>query len=154
MVLLLAGCKDNRFDTLQAPDFSLASLDGEQTISLASRRGELVYLTVWASWCVPCRREMPFLNTLYHQFRDKGFTVIAVNVDEDQQQAREFLQTYPVDFPVLHDPEQQIIGLYGVTGLPSHFLIAADGVIVDSGRGFDASYESILPDRVRKFLPN
>jgi thiol-disulfide isomerase/thioredoxin len=154
VVLTLAGCDDSRFVAREAPVFRLPTLQGDGAVSLAESRGKLVYLTVWASWCEPCRREMPYLNSLYRQFREQGFTVVAVNVDETREEANEFLQRYPVDFTVLYDEHKGIVDSYRITGLPSHFLISPDGVILDSGRGFDAEYQTTLADRISSFLPN
>lgn len=85
-----------------APDFTLKSNSGEN-IKLSELRGQVVLINFWASWCGPCRKEMPLLDQLYQQYKPLGFTVLGVNVEEDPAQARTLLGKVPVSFPVLFD---------------------------------------------------
>ena len=79
---LLGACGEQRFTAPEAPDFTLSTLDGGEKVSLREHRGDVVYLTFWASWCIPCRQEMPHLMRLWEQHRDDGFQVIGINVDD------------------------------------------------------------------------
>jgi thiol-disulfide isomerase/thioredoxin len=77
----LAGCGEQRFQAPMAQDFDLPLLDGSGSVRLSDLRGEVVYLSFWASWCIPCRQEMPHLQALWEEHRDQGFQVIGINVD-------------------------------------------------------------------------
>ena len=79
-----------------APDFTLESRSGEN-LRLEDHRGEVVMLNFWASWCGPCRQEMPLMDELYSQYKDLGFTILAVNVDENREEAHRFLDKVPVN---------------------------------------------------------
>lgn len=96
-----------------APDFTLESRSGEN-LRLEDHRGEVVMLNFWASWCGPCRQEMPLMDELYSQYKDLGFTILAVNVDENREEAHRFLDKVPVNYPILYDPESSVSELYEV----------------------------------------
>ena len=85
---------------IPAPDFTLESRQGEN-LRLQDFRGEVVMLNFWASWCGPCRQEMPLMDDLYAQYKDLGFTILAVNVDENRDEAHRFLDKVPVSYPIL-----------------------------------------------------
>jgi cytochrome c biogenesis protein CcmG, thiol:disulfide interchange protein DsbE len=134
--LLLAGCGEQRFLAPDAPDFSLPSLDGEETIYLGDHRGDVVYVSFWASWCVPCREEMPLLASLWRRHREEGFQVIAINVDEDPMAAREFAREHGLEFPLARDADRSVSKLYRVAGYPSHYLVDRRGKVRFSALGF------------------
>ena len=87
---MLSGCGEQRFEAKEAQDFTLPSLTGAESISLHDYRGEVVYLTFWASWCIPCRQEMPYLAKLWERHRGSGLQVIGINVEEDAATAQQF----------------------------------------------------------------
>lgn len=134
--LLLAGCGEQRFLAPDAPDFALPSLDGNETISLGDHRGDVVYVSFWASWCEPCREEMPLLASLWRRHRDEGFQVIAINVDEDPLAAREFAREHGLEFPLARDADRAVSQLYRVAGYPSHYLVDRRGKVRFSALGF------------------
>jgi peroxiredoxin len=136
-LLLLAACGEQRFEPRVAPDFSLPLLDGSGEVSLQQTRGQVVYVGFWASWCEPCRLEMPYLAQLYERHKDEGFRVLAINVDEDLALAREFAAQYDLPFVLLRDEDRAIAASYRVPGFPSHYLVDRDGRIRFSGIGFD-----------------
>ena len=105
-----------------APDFTLKSRSGEN-IKLSELRGEVVMLNFWASWCAPCRQEMPLLEALYKKYSDLGFTLLAINVEEDSSKADILLKDIPVTFPVLFDNTNQVTKLYKVVAMPSTVII-------------------------------
>lgn len=135
--LLLAGCGEQRFLAPDAPDFSLPSLAGDETITLSDYRGDVVYISFWASWCEPCREEMPLLSAQWQDYRDQGFQVIAINVDEDPEAARQFAQELNLAFPLARDADRSVSKLYRVAGYPSHYLLDRRGKVRFSALGFN-----------------
>lgn len=108
-----------------APDFTLATLDGG-TLTLSSLRGRWVLVNFWATWCAPCRQEMPYLAALAEAHRDT-LTVLAVNMREERAEVAAFTAGLGIDLPILLDPDDSTLLAYGVRGLPMSFLVAPDG---------------------------
>lgn len=108
--------------------FSLTGLDGQQW-TLQELRGKVVLVNFWATWCPPCRKEIPDLNTLYKQFKDKGFVVLAIS-DEQPQTVRSFLSKHKVSYPILMDPQDKVHKEFGVDGIPKSYLYDRDGNLV------------------------
>ena len=112
-----------------APDFSLYTLDGRE-MRLSDYRGHLVFLNFWATWCGPCKVEMPAMEKLYREFRTKGFAVVAVSSDpEGAAVTRPYRDALGLSFTIAHDPEMAVSRLYGVHSLPVTFLVNRDGII-------------------------
>jgi len=126
---------------LAAPDFVLPDMDGEQH-ALQDYRGKVVLLNFWATWCPPCRREMPALERLYQQLGAHGFVVLAVNQWEDPDHVFAYtgeLNVFP-SFPILFDPDSSVSERFGVKGLPTSLLLDQDGRVryrAIGGRAFD-----------------
>jgi len=113
-----------------APDFTLRDLSGT-TYRLADLRGRVVFLNVWATWCPPCREEMPSMERLFQRLRGKDFVMLAVSEDEGGAAAvGPFVQETGITFPVLLDPEGVVARQYGITGFPETFIIDRDGLVV------------------------
>jgi len=113
-----------------APDFTLTDLDGKSH-SLASLRGKIVFLNLWATWCPPCRGEMPSIQALYSNFRSNSdFVVLAVSEDSDVKPIAGYVKDNHLDFQVLLDPRNLVGEAYDVSGLPESFVIGRDGRIV------------------------
>ena len=115
-----------------APMFSGATLDKPaKSKSLADYKGKVVLLNIWATWCGPCRTEMPSIEALHKAFGPKGLHVVAVSIDDPGKAAdiRSFVSEYGLTFEILHDSLQAIQGAYQTTGVPETFIIAADGTI-------------------------
>ncbi len=134
-----------------APDFALKSASGEN-LRLSEHRGEVVMINFWASWCGPCREEMPLLEELYHQYQPMGFTVLGVNVEEDSSKARQMLQDIPVNFPVLFDNKSTVSKLYDVVAMPSTVLVDRDGNVRYLHRGYKPGYEETYQQQVRALI--
>lgn len=111
-----------------APEFSLQTLDG-RTVRLSDYRGQVVLLNTWATWCPPCRDEMPDLEAYYRQHQVDDFVVLAVNSQESAGTVAAFLEEHDFTFPVLMDPGGVVMRDYDVLGLPTSFFIDREGVV-------------------------
>jgi len=112
-----------------APDFVLRTLDGRD-VRLSDYRGHVVFLNFWATWCGPCKVEMPAMERLYQDYRRQGFVILAVSSDpEGAAVTKPFRDSLELSFPIAHDPEMVVGRMYGVRTLPVTFLIARDGMI-------------------------
>ena len=134
-----------------APDFTLKSTDGEN-LKLGELRGQVVLVNFWASWCGPCRQEMPLLDQIYSQYKALGFTVLGVNVDEDVAQANMLLKKVQVSFPVVYDTANKVSELYQVSGMPTTVIIDRDGNMRYRHEGYLPGYEDTYQQQVRTLL--
>lgn len=105
-----------------APDFRLRTFDG-RPVALSDFRGKPVVLNFWASWCTPCRDEMPILERVWKEFKDRGLVVLGVDVLDDERDARAFLKALQITYPNVFDPDQTRMRLYRVGALPTTILI-------------------------------
>jgi len=134
-----------------APAFTLASRAG-QDVSLAQYKGQVVMLNFWASWCGPCRQEMPLLESIYKKYNKMGFTLIGVNVEPDSNAANEWLKATPVSFPILYDRDSKVSKLYDVAGMPSTVIIDRSGKLRVLHRGYKAGDENEYLDSIRTLI--
>lgn len=161
MALLWAGASSAAPPTQQtltplpspipAPDFSLRGEDGK-TYRLADYRGQVVVLNFWATWCPPCRYEMPSMERAYKKVRGEKIALLAVNVGESEEQVFEFTGRYPVTFPLLLDQEGKVIRLYPVIGLPTTFIIDPRGQVTHRAVGGREWDDDRLLAQLRKLL--
>lgn len=130
-------------DRLQS--FTLPSTSGDQ-ISLEETLEEnrIVWVNFWATWCGPCRREMPIMSDLYEKYRDKGFTVIAISVSEDASTVKGYLNRHPVPFTVLLDSAGHLAEKFNIKALPTSFLIDSTGKIKQYGVGVQQAWNYYL----------
>jgi cytochrome c biogenesis protein CcmG, thiol:disulfide interchange protein DsbE len=135
-----------------APDFTLKTLDGG-SIKLSSLRGKVVLINIWASWCPPCRAEMPAIDRVYQTYKNDGFVVLAVDstIQDTLANAQTFVQENNLGFPILLDENGSVTRLYQVNSLPSTFFIGSDGVIREVVIGGPMS-EALLFSRVEKLI--
>ncbi len=124
-----------------------------QSVDLSTYRGRLVYLDVWASWCAPCRQSMPVMNELRNEFAERGFEVVAVNVDESLGDALRFLRKTPVDYPILLDPKGTLPRALALVGMPTAYLVGPDGTVLYKHTGFKKSDVSAIRATIETFLP-
>jgi cytochrome c biogenesis protein CcmG/thiol:disulfide interchange protein DsbE len=116
----------------EAPEFEAVTLDTPpRTKTLVDYRGEVVLLNIWATWCLPCREEMPSLQRLHEALGDDGLRIVAVSIDRaaDAEKIRDFAREYGLTFEILHDPSGEIRRLYQTTGVPETFVIGREGDI-------------------------
>jgi peroxiredoxin len=112
---------------LPAPDFTLQNSNGN-SVSLSDFKGKAVLLNFWATWCVPCKKELPSMQKLYEALKLDGVEVIAISIDRDKQKRiHQYINDYKLTFPVLLDPSQKVRKDYFILGLPTSYLIGADG---------------------------
>ena len=117
-----------------APDFTLTALDGT-TVRLSELKGRVLLINVWATWCLPCRAEMPTIQAAYERYRDQGFTVLTVNLREDPRSVAAFMQQYRLTFPALLDLDGKASTVYRAYALPSSFFVDRRGVVRAVYRG-------------------
>ena len=134
-----------------APAFTLASRAG-QDVSLEQYKGQVVMLNFWASWCGPCRQEMPLLEGIYKKYNKMGFTLIGVNVEPDSKAAEGFLKATPVSFPVIYDKDSTVSKAYDVSGMPSTVIIDRKGNIRVLHRGYKPGDENEYLDSIRNLV--
>ncbi len=133
-----------------APEFNLPTKEGK--ISLANMRGKVVLLDFWASWCGPCRQSFPWMNDMQAKYRNQGFEVIAVNLDQEPDAAAEFLEKIPAAFSVAYDPDGITPQAYEVIGMPSAYLIDRDGRIHSQHIGFQNDRRNNYEAEIRRLL--
>lgn len=135
-----------------APDFTLLDLNGKK-VSLAEYRGKAVVLNFWATTCGPCKAEMPSLNSLYLEFRNKGLSVVAVSVDTSEKPVRAFISEKNLAFTVLMDKDKEVFfDSYAVMGLPTTFLIDRSGAIVEKIIGERDWDSPQMREKIRRLL--
>ena len=134
-----------------APDFTLHSVAGPN-MRLREQRGQVVMLNFWASWCGPCREEMPRLDRLYEKYHASGFQLLGVNVDDDVRNATGASSKLGLHFPVLLDTEKKVSRLYDLNTMPSTVLIDRDGRVRYIHRGYKDGYEQTYEEQVRELL--
>lgn len=135
-----------------APDFELKSLTGE-TVKLADLRGQAVLVNLWATWCPPCREEMPALEKMYNEYSDQGFIVLGVNMtrQDDAQAVGPFVEKYRITFPILLDENGNMGNAYQMKSLPSSYFVNRDGVITEVVIGGPMA-EALLRTRIEQIL--
>ena len=115
---------------LEAPNFTFPDLNG-QRVTLFDHRGKVVLVNIWATWCPPCRQEMPSMQRLYEKFRGKNLEILAISIDSNGREAADpFMRKIDLTFPVLLDPKETIKPLYGITGVPESFIVDKEGILV------------------------
>jgi peroxiredoxin len=148
LVLSLPALADS---TGPAPAFTLAAKGGSN-VSLSQYKGQVVMINFWASWCGPCREEMPLLESIYKKYNKLGFTMIGVNVEPDSKAADEWLKATPVSFPILYDTDSKVSKLYDVAGMPSTVIIDRNGNLRKLHRGYKPGDENEYLDSIRALI--
>jgi thiol-disulfide isomerase/thioredoxin len=136
-----------------APGFQLASRGGK-TINLAQYKGQVVMINFWATWCKPCRDEMPLLEDIYKKYKPMGFTMLGVNVEPDSKDAEVWLGKLPkpVTFPIAYDVDSKVSKLYKVETMPSTVLVDRKGNVRVLHRGYKPGDENIYLTQIRSML--
>jgi peroxiredoxin len=136
-----------------APDFTLPNVD-EQQVSLRQYRGKVVFLNFWATWCIPCREEMPGLEQLHQTFQQQDLVILAINLKEGAEQVKTFFQKRTLSFPALLDQNGAVFRDYSVAGMPTTYLIGRNGNLLARGVGgrdwTRAEAQELIRDLVKK----
>jgi peroxiredoxin len=134
-----------------APDFTLHTMNGPN-LRLQEQRGRVVMVNFWATWCGPCRQEMPQLDRLYQKYHAAGFVLLGVNVDDDQRKAAEVAGKLGVTFPVLLDTDKTVSKLYELSTMPSTVIIDREGKVRYVHHGYLSGYEDNYEKQIRELL--
>ncbi len=134
-----------------APDFALKSSSGEN-LRLSEYRGNVVMINFWATWCGPCRQEMPLLDDLYNRYQRVGFSLLGVNIDDDSRRAMRMVEELGVSFPVLFDADKEVSKLYQVEAMPVTVLLDREGTVRHVHHGYKPGYEEQYLTEIRSLL--
>ena len=134
----------------QAPDINLPGTNG--SVKLAELKGKVVYLDFWASWCEPCKKSFPWLHDIKQSYAEKGFEVVAVNLDKDRKLADAFLKEMDVNFVLAFDEDGESASAYKLKGMPSSYLIGRDGKLYASHIGFKEKDKTKLEQAIKELL--
>jgi DsbE subfamily thiol:disulfide oxidoreductase len=134
-----------------APDFALKNASGEN-LRLSEFRGDVVMINFWATWCGPCRQEMPLLEELYTTYQRVGFKLLGVNIDDDSHKAMNMIAELGVSFPVLFDTRKEVSKLYAVDAMPATIIVDRDGRVRHVHHGYKPGYEQDYLNEIRSLL--
>jgi thiol-disulfide isomerase/thioredoxin len=135
-----------------APSCPMSTLDRSHVVDPAKLKGKAAYIDFWASWCGPCAASFPFMNELHRELKGQGLEIVAVNLDEEPEDAKEFLQKHPAEFTVAVDPEAKCPALFEVKAMPTSFLIDRRGNIRHVHLGFKDGDKAEIRQQVRALL--
>ena len=134
----------------KAPDFDLPGTQGQ--VKLSKSAGSVVYVDFWASWCGPCRQSFSWMNETQEKYRDKGLTIICVNLDAKNDDAKKFLAQTPAKFTIAFDSKGEVPKTYGVKGMPTSYLIGRDGKVIFQHLGFKETDRESLEKEIKAAL--
>ncbi|HEY6878982.1 MAG TPA: TlpA disulfide reductase family protein [Polyangiales bacterium] len=138
-------------DGAVAPEIALKDRAGHP-VKLAELKGKVVLVDFWASWCGPCREELPVLDALYKKYKERGLVIIGVGLDRDTDKLNKFLRALPLSFPVVHDPAGAVADKYEPPKMPSSYIIDKRGLIRHVHAGFKASDKAVLEKELTALL--
>jgi len=151
VALAITGTSMAKGGGVPAKDFTLKS-NQSKNIRLSDLRGQVVMLNFWASWCGPCRQEMPLLNKIHQKYSPAGFTLLGINMDDDTSNADKLLKEIPVDFPILYDTNSKVSETYKVDAMPSSVMIDCDGNISYIHKGYKSGDEKAYIKHIKGLL--
>jgi peroxiredoxin len=150
-IFAAASLASSGMEGQMAPDFVLKSSSGEN-LRLSEYRGDVVMINFWATWCGPCRQEMPLLDELYARYQRVGFNLLGVNIDDDSQRAMRMVDELGIRFPVLFDERKEVSELYNVEAMPATILVDRAGNVRYVHHGYKPGYEDRYLDQIRSLL--
>lgn len=131
---------------------SAAVNDGQTLFDLSAYRGKVVVVDFWASWCAPCRRSFPWLDSMQRKYGEDGLVVIGINEDNEPEDAEAFLNAFPVTFRIIADQDGKLAREYGLVAMPSSFVIGRDGELAVRHLGFKSAKENEYETTLRRLL--
>lgn len=131
--------------------FQLPSQDVD-AMTLEQFRGQVVLVNFWASWCAPCREEMPELQKMQNAYGGDGFQVVGINIDKERENALDFIRDHRIDFTVLFDPEHQVIARFDAKAMPCSYLLDRAGVIRRVFRGYSAAKRDAIENAIAELV--
>jgi len=134
-----------------APDFQLKNLEG-QFVSLSGFLGQPGLINFWATWCPPCRAEMPYLQQVYEEWSDKGLVMLAIDIQESASTVRQFMESNDLSLPILLDSQADVAQKYNITNIPTTFFIDKDGIIQQKVVGGFPS-KAAIEEELRQIVP-
>lgn len=135
----------------QAPDFTLPANTGKN-LKLSEQRGNVVMLNFWASWCGPCRQEMPLLDAMSQRYSAAGFVLLGVDVEEDNTDAKKIIKDLKISYPILFDTENKVSKLYSVETMPTTVMIDKKGQIRFINHGYKPGDENKYREQIRELI--
>ncbi len=142
VIILLTSCErkeeegaSTNSNITYAKNFSISSLDGNKKVELKNFKGKLVVINFWASWCGPCREEMPFLEKTWDIYKDRGMVFLGINVLDEEKNAKDFLHSFGISYVNLKDSSGEVADAYSVVALPVTFFIDKEGRIIRRNYG-------------------
>lgn len=151
VMLLLALAGNNVFASEPAPNLTLKTLDNA-SIQLSDMKGDVIYLDFWATWCPPCRKSFPWMEEMQQRYKDLGFKVVAVSLDNKRGVIDQFLQNMSTSFTIAHDPSGESATAFKVKGMPSSYLIDRHGNIHLTHMGFNSKDKSKLEAEIKNLI--
>lgn len=151
LALLLSGPVQALSAAQAAPDFTLKSMAGGN-FNLAEQRGNIIIINFWASWCGPCRIEMPVLQELHNKYQDLGVAVWGVNVEQENQAGRDYIAEIGVDFPVFFDASNTVSAAYQVEAMPTTVIVDRHGKVRHVFRGYKKGYEKKYAKAIKQLI--
>ncbi|WP_370980402.1 TlpA family protein disulfide reductase [Agaribacterium sp. ZY112] len=150
--LVLASASSSSVLAETVPDFTLKSNQGKN-LRISDMRGEVVMLNFWATWCGPCRQEMPLLDKIHARYSPVGFNLWGLNIDEDPKTANDYLKKNGVDFPILYDSNSEVRDIFKKhQGMPLSIFIDCDGNIDSVHRGYKPGDEKSYIKTIKKLI--
>ena len=150
LVLAASAAAATAQDSRTFPDLEFAGADGG-AVRLSQLKGNVVLLNVWATWCGPCRLELPIVQRFYDQYSDRNFVVVAVNIDAERTRIAPFLKRYNISLPVYYASPEDAAQMTAA-GIPSTFLIGADRSLIQNWVGYSADTENSWKQLIEKHL--
>ncbi len=145
------GFAKTRIASENAADFTIKSLAGKN-IKLSEHRGRVVILNFWATWCAPCKEELPFFNHLYGKYKDVGLEVLGVNIDKNASEVRQMSESLKLAFAILPDPTGKVSNLYKIRSMPTTYVIGKDGMVRHIHWGFGPEEPARYEKEIRALL--
>lgn len=135
----------------QAPNFTLKSTQGEN-LNLVEQRGQIIVINFWASWCGPCRKEMPMLESFYNRYKNLGVSVWGINVEQENQAGRDFLADLNLNFPIFFDASNTIAAAYQVEAMPTTVIVDRGGKVRFVFKGYKDGYEQKYVKAIKQLI--